>query len=739
IYLGMRSAQRTIHELTERSEPSIQAVVTMQLNATTTVAHVQGFLGADDARAKEQVAQDRAHFREASSRYLRLADGSVQAELGRAVTADYEKLATLGAALLEAKTRRDQLPAALAPRVAAIDRLVAAELNPKPEESGPDTFEQGVQAMAIQAETDLIGIGLPQYARSKNPAQRRQLEQRLQTLRGAVRRYGQLRLGAEDRAKLRELEAGVGGLERSFAELFALDDQLERDTPRLLSQGRHLNEVLEGEIQRATLRRLTGARTDADRAVATVMQVLYFLVPTFVLCCMVTAMLLIHLIRTPVRELMQGTIAVASGDLRYRIPRPGRDEFGELAHNFNRMVDQLEATTVSKERLEASEQKLQDADLRKNEFLAMLGHELRNPLGALSNAVHLLQGEGGAGASASSRAIITRQVGNMSRLVDDLLEVSRITRGKVELRKEPMDAVEAARQAVQTALPGIEVRGHQLHVSLPSSPVWVEADALRLEQVITNLLNNAAKYTEPGGEITLTVEAGTGGEALIWVRDNGLGIAPEMLPRVFDLFAQADRSLERSQGGLGIGLTLVRRLVEMHGGTVTAASDGLGKGSEFVVRLPLLAAEPVLTSTPVAPPVAGPAFSNLHPARILVVDDNVDAADTLVEILEAWGHSVTSVNDGTAAIERAKADRPDLVLLDIGLPGMDGYEVARRLRQSDLLAETRLVAVTGYAQAEDRQRSREAGFDAHLVKPLDLDALRELVPDLSSAPISTGK
>ena len=364
---------------------------------------------------------------------------------------------------------------------------------------------------------------------------------------------------------------------------------------------------------------------------------------------------------------------------------------------------------------------IREADRCKGVFLAMLGHELRNPLAPILNALHLMRLPNIDRAEIDqARDIAEWQARHLARLVDDLLDVSRINSGKIELRKGRVDLREAVSRAVETARPLIESRRHSLSVTVPDDPLPLEADAARLEQVLSNLLNNSAKYTEPGGQISLTVERDAG-EFVIKVRDNGIGIDPELLPRVFDLFTQADQSLDRSQGGLGIGLTLVRRLVEMHGGSVSASSAGIGKGSEFVVRLPGL--DVAVTEEP--QPGLEASKVKGRSLRVLVVDDNIQSADSLARIVRLWGHDTRMANTGTEAPEIAQTFLPDVVLLDIGLPGMDGYAVARLLRAIPALNNVVLVAITGYGHEEDRRRSQEAGFDMHLVKPFDLDDLEK--------------
>jgi len=377
------------------------------------------------------------------------------------------------------------------------------------------------------------------------------------------------------------------------------------------------------------------------------------------------------------------------------------------------------------------EEQLREADRRKDDFLAMLAHELRNPLAPVLTAVQLMERKQQAGQDIErEREVVERQVHHMRRLVDDLLDVSRVTRGKIHLQKRPLELVGAVGRALEAARPFAESRQHTVRVALPEGPVWTEADAVRLEQVLSNLLHNAAKYSEPGGRITLTLSR-EAGEAVVRVADTGMGIPAEALPHLFDPFMQVARTLDRAQGGLGLGLTLVKQLVEMHGGRVEVASEGVGKGSVFTVRLPLLPADRVPAEPLEALPE--PEVSS-RSRRVLVVDDNVDAAELLGEVLELDGHEVSIAHDGVEALERAGSFTPDVVFLDIGLPGMDGYEVARRLRERLGKATPRLVAVTGYGQAGDRQRSREAGFDAHLVKPAELDTVRALVAETEPAP-----
>jgi signal transduction histidine kinase/ActR/RegA family two-component response regulator len=386
---------------------------------------------------------------------------------------------------------------------------------------------------------------------------------------------------------------------------------------------------------------------------------------------------------------------------------------------------------------EAETRKLVAADARKNEFLAMLGHELRNPLAPIRNAVKIMKQRGSDDPDLSwARDVVEHQVRQLGHLVDDILEISRVTTGKVRLHKEQVDVGTIVAFAVETSRPVVEARHHCLSIALPREPVLVEADSIRMAQVLSNLLNNAVKYTQPGGQIRLAV-AVEDGWAVFRVQDNGIGIPRGMLAQIFDLFEQVDHSLDHSQGGLGLGLTLVRSLVEMHAGTVEALSEGLGRGSEFVVRLPLLSTKrTTVESKPGAAaglPVRVPLHVTVPSRRVLVVDDNVASAQSLALVLKLEGHEVRLAYDGKAALEAVRAFRPEAVLMDIGLPGLDGYEVARRLRADpDLNLNIRLLAaVTGYAEDEARCQSRGAGFDHHLVKPVDPDEVLALLSSLT--------
>ena len=410
----------------------------------------------------------------------------------------------------------------------------------------------------------------------------------------------------------------------------------------------------------------------------------------------------------------------SDGEYRWHSSRalPVRNDAGEVVRWIGTFTDVHGVTLATAA--------LKDADRRKDEFLATLAHELRNPLSPMRIAVTLLGRREGEDPELSRlRLVIERQVGHLTRLVDDLLDVSRITRDKLTLRKESVDLAAIIHGAIEAARPEIDRHGHHLTITMPSEPLWAECDVVRITQVFSNLLHNAAKYTPRRGTISVGTER-HGAEAIVRVRDTGVGIAPDKLPRLFEMFYQADPSRDRADGGLGIGLTLVHRLLELHGGGVEARSGGPGLGSEFIVRLPLTVPSPALAAY--SPP---PSDTSSIPAgmRILVVDDNRDSAEMLRALLVACGNTVHTAYDGGTAIKAAEAVRPDAILLDIGLPGVNGYDVCRSLRQTSWCSDTLIVAQTGWGQDKDLQRSHDAGFDAHFTKPVDDEALLTLLAE----------
>jgi PAS domain S-box-containing protein len=370
----------------------------------------------------------------------------------------------------------------------------------------------------------------------------------------------------------------------------------------------------------------------------------------------------------------------------------------------------------------ASEAALREANRRKDEFIATLAHELRNPLAPIMNGLQLLDMIGSQGESAvKTRSMIGRQARHLVRLVDDLLDVSRINEGKIDLRNEEIDLRSVVANALETLLPALEAARHTLDLNISPDPIVLRGDSVRLAQVIGNLLNNAIKYTDAGGNITVSASR-QGAFAVVSVRDNGIGISADLLPRIFDMFVQGDSLLSRASSGLGIGLTLAQKLVELHGGTIAASSDGVGRGSEFIVRLP---ARPALERAPAANRAKAALAADRR--RILVVDDNVDAAQCLGLMLSQLGHDVRILHDGLEAVEAGRNVSPDLVFLDIAMPGVDGFEVVRRLRKMPELTKTRFVALSGHSQQTFRERARDAGFDEYCVKPIAPESLSELL------------
>ena len=403
-----------------------------------------------------------------------------------------------------------------------------------------------------------------------------------------------------------------------------------------------------------------------------------------------------------------------------------------------RLLATLSALRATEEALRGMTADLSASNRRKDEFLATLAHELRNPLAPIRSALQVMNLTADGATVSRARRIAERQVQHMVRLVDDLLDVSRITQDKLKLRRQSVKLADLVRDAVEANQVTIDNAKHELTVKIPSEPIWLDVDPARMTQVLANLLNNAAKYTPERGRISLEAEIERAADATaqlcIRVADSGIGIKPDMLPRIFDMFTQVDSTIERSQGGLGIGLTLVRRLVQMHGGSVDVTSDGPGKGSEFIVRLPYDGGAAQAVS-------AKPGEASLSPSseslRVLVVDDNADAGEALAVLLRLMGHDVQLAGDGQGAIDLARECNPDLVLMDIGLPGMSGYEIATFFRRELRMVETTLVAVTGWGQEADRQRAKDAGFDRHITKPVEPELLEKILASVHARrPIS---
>lgn len=434
-----------------------------------------------------------------------------------------------------------------------------------------------------------------------------------------------------------------------------------------------------------------------------------------VLTAILLAMWVSRLISSPIAALASTANALGRGERVTTPPRGNVREVGEVSRAL------MDAAAAVREREDA----LRAADRAKDEFLAMLAHELRNPLSALAAAAQVLQLAGPRdGPAQRAAAVVGRQVRHMTRMVDDLLDVSRVTTGKVNLARRPMDLAEVAAATVRAFRSAGRLKDHDVHFE--GAPAWVDADEARVEQILSNLLGNALKFTPPGGRIDVRVGL-SGDAAVLEVVDNGMGLAPELVSRVFDLFVQGERSLDRGAGGLGVGLTLVRRLAELHGGSATAASEGPGRGACFRVSFPAIEAPPAAVDAGATAAGAAASGADGGRARLLLVEDNADARESLREALELRGYDVAAAADGAAALAAARAVRPDIAIVDIGLPGIDGYEVARRLRTMRAGSEPFLVALTGYGQPDSRRRAREAGFEEYVIKPASPEVLARMI------------
>jgi len=434
-------------------------------------------------------------------------------------------------------------------------------------------------------------------------------------------------------------------------------------------------------------------------------------------------------LRAGIRAVQSTPLISRSGKLlgmfstHYKSPRRPHDRALRMLDLLARQASDIIERSQAQEMLQGANRQLIDADRRKDEFIAMLSHELRNPLAPITNSLYVLDHVApGSAQSQQAQAVIKRQVEHMTRLIDDLLDVTRIIRGKAQLQRERLDLNDLAQHTIEDHRGGFVRGGIDLVVQASPEELWVDGDRTRLSQVIGNLLQNAVKFTPRGGKAIVSIGTDSAKRrAVVRVQDTGRGIAPEILPRVYEAFVQADATLDRSMGGLGLGLALVKGLVEMHGGSVTAESGGAGKGATFTIRVPLQ------TSPPNAPNMQPTAGARETARRVLIIEDNVDAADSLRAILEMFGNKAEVAHSGPEGIEKARSFMPDVVICDIGLPEMDGYAVARALRSDPAFRRALLVALSGYAQPEDVTRGKNAGFDAYLAKPLNIEALEKLL------------
>jgi signal transduction histidine kinase/CheY-like chemotaxis protein len=746
VYVCLNRVQRIVRDVGEIYEPLNSAIYRAGAAADQTSLQTLQYLDAPSPERRREVAVSLGVVERACRDYAKLAgrpggEGAVQPlqQLFRQFKSTID-------GLMRSREERENRLTTLRAELQALRGIATLQLDPSGNPTGQYGLQRQMEAKNLQQELEHLEQWTEQYLETPGAKNRQRLSAALDRMHAGIDRMRYFLVSPGERQPLERFTIRLRGAERNIRRLLAEREQVRTDL-RGLKESR---DALYAGLQEARLRSMgeaQGSRNGAEAAFHVVRRITGTLVPLLVVVGLAAMFLLVRSITEPIRRLAAGTAAVGGGDLGYRIPIRGSDEFAALARRFNAMVERLQATTVSRERLAASEEELrkanlalQEADRRKNQFLAVLGHELRNPLAGISNATAVLRSDR-ASEAAARRAwdVLQRQVRHVSRLVDDLLDVTRIVRGKIRLRVEPVELTQLARHCTQTLTPQLDAREQHLELELPEEPVYVLGDPVRLDQVLTNLLHNAVKYTEPGGQIRLRIERG-GEQVAIRVQDTGAGIPAEMLPRVFELFTQVENTAEVSQGGLGLGLNLVRHLVELHNGTVSAHSDGPGHGSEFVVMLPVPKDEVGRMKDEGGRSLSSPAMLDLSPVRthpssfiphpsqrVLVIDDERDAAETLLDLLEVWGHEGRAAGTGHTGIETFRAWRPDVALIDIGLPDMEGYEVARRLRGEPGSAAVLLVATTGFGRQEDRDQAWEAGFDHHLTKPLDLECLRRIL------------
>jgi PAS domain S-box-containing protein len=791
----MRDLRGSLHQITEKVEPESTAAFEMHLSVANTALAVSNYLQSGAAGHRERIARELEDFRQSHARYEHFTRDDPA--LARQVASVFDQFVARSQSLLDASDRQRVLMSAISEDLVlmlqSID--VALEVTPTraPQRRALRNMQVGLAevgtwlgsywrtwsdddlARMLDAEQRFLAARFDYNALPLKPAE-------IQWARQALARSDDLlaqahvatQLRALEEESLRELallqlrldvllEQGVQTRARSelAAAAGVADAAIDRillSTVLLLLAGVMLSAATGVLVSRAVVRaeqtlRVTLASigdaviaTDAEGRVTFLNRVAETLTGwSHAEAISRPLAQVFRLMSEATREPMENVVASAlrlnrvlslteQAVLMSRdgSERPIDDSAAPIHDDQGRAVGVVLVFRDASQR-RAEERKLREADRRKDEFLAMLSHELRNPLAPLRNGLYVLQSPG-VDAAMRDRILqmMMRQVQGLTRMIDDLLDVARVTSGKIELRIQPLDLADLVSRVAEVHRPASDAGGRALAVSVPAEPLIVNADPTRIEQVIDNLLGNAVKCTQRGGHVWLDVDAEEG-VAVVRVRDDGIGLDPDKLHQVFDLFAQVDSTPARSQGGLGIGLTLVREVVEMHGGRVSARSAGLGQGSEFTVELPRVTATRPEKGGPV--PVEPPPPAS----RILVVDDNVDSADSLALLLRLRGHDAYALHDGRAVLDTATSLSPHLILLDIGLPEMDGYEVASRLRGLPAFAGTVVVAMTGYGQPEDRLRSHAAGFHHHLVKPVDIGTIESLLRPAGAEGLPPGR
>ena len=677
----LASVERALATIMAVQEPATATAYEMALNVSATSAAVLAHVDTGEPAQRLKVAANQSIFGNLVTRYFQIARSPASRELGERIRVTHGELRALGDSLMTFSDQERTSASDFARRSEALQISIAHDLRGRIDSRNRDGARKLAEATRLEADLSGMGEALGLYLTVRTENLRERVLARAEDFRVTFHRLGEMKLEPFEQQPLQRLRGEFSVLAEAGRNAMELADGVHALRSRYESGATRLERMVDDGIHSLARNDLIEAQTLARNDIHVSMIAVLALLVAGILVGSITAL--------PVGR----SIVRAENSLRERM------------------------------------QELAVTHARKDEFLGVLGHELRNPLAPLSNSLHVLESRDGSLPDDVRRAhvVMRRQVENMTRLVDDLLDVSRISQGKITLRREPLNLTGLLAQTAEDLRPMADTHGGALKVSVPADRLWVEADPTRVAQMISNLLHNAIKYSSPNGRIELGLIR-EGGQAVVRVSDNGLGIPPEMLDRIFEPFNQVDSSLTRSHGGLGIGLALVRRLVVMHGGSVVAESPGRGKGSTFTLRLPLIA-QPALPPKPVARAAPPERASS---KRVLVVDDNRDAANTLADLLRLWGHEVVLAFDGNEALMRASENRPEMVLLDIGLPGLDGYQVAERLRKESPEGRVLLlVALTGLGQQEDRARAMEAGFDHHLTKPVNPAKLREL---LSPAP-----
>ena len=673
--------ERALTTIMAVQEPATAATYEMAVNVITTRSAVLHYSDTGDLEERARVGVLMSEFGRHKQYFDQVARSLTSRELGRRIETGYATFRRQGDSLMAVSDQQREHAAAFARRSDELRELMDPGLRIHLDTRGREGPRRITDMSRMEADIAGVGAALGQFMTTRESRHRVRVsfhESHFEVTATDLRQTG---LNEDERRRLSRVESAFEHYVAEARNIMSVTDENRQIYARFTAAGVLLERLVGEGIRSLARDDLRDAQQSARLAIRTSLIAVIVLLVAGIIIGVATA--------------------VPTGQSIVRADLDLRERMRELA----------------------------DAHQRKDEFLGVLGHELRNPLAPLSNALNVLEARKGEVPEdiRDTHAMMMRQVRSMSRLVDDLLDVSRINQGKIPLRREPTDLASVAFETAHDLEPVVTAHRHQLEVVKPSRPAWVHADPTRLAQITSNLLQNAIKYTPDGGRIVLEVES-KDGQAVLRVTDNGIGISPAMLPLVFEPFIQGDHSRTRAQGGLGIGLTLVSRLVELHGGRTTVESPGLGRGSTFTVRLP---------SVPAPPPPAKPALPpDPSPRRrILVVDDNEDSAESMAILLRMWGHHVDVAHDGPSALVSAAENRPEVVFLDIGLPGMDGYEVARRLRQQQNGKALTLIALTGMGRDEDRRRAMEAGFDRHVTKPVGPETLQSIVGPVPASPV----